>query len=165
MMRRLAMAGLAAVAAATLVSAGVAQGAPLGSDVRTLRLFERDTQQASIDLGDRGPGLGDLFVFSGDLTDTTATGRKLGRADGSCTTTSGDATTPGSLLCAITFTLRGGQIETQAVFDSAALFGGTAQPLAITGGTGEYRDAHGDGTGQVPDVNDPSTAMFVLKLA
>jgi hypothetical protein len=130
-MRRWVAAVLAAVAGAGLasaVTAGVAHSAPPASPPPTLRLFERDTQQASIDLGDHGQGPGDLFVFAGDLTDSTATGPEVGRAAGSCTTTSGDAAKPGDLLCAITLTLRGGQIQTQAVYDSAALFGGSVVP-------------------------------------
>src|SRR5689334_19720537 len=125
-MRRWVAAVLAAVAGAglaTAVTAGVAHGAP---PAHALRLFEHDTQQAGIDLGEHGQGPGDLFVFAGDLTDGSATGPKVGRAAGSCTTTSGDAAKPGDLLCAITLTLRGGQIQTQAVYDSAALFGGSA---------------------------------------
>src|SRR5690349_19718487 len=157
-MRRWVAAVLAAVAGAglaTAVTAGVAHSAPPAPHPPTLRLFERDTQQAGVDLGDRGQGPGDLFVFSGDLTDGSATGPKVGRAAGSCTTTSGDAAKPGDLLCAITLTLRGGQIQTQAVYDSAALFGGSVVPLAITGGTGEYRGARGDGTAQVPRPEGP----------
>jgi len=164
-MRRWVAAVLAAVAGAglaTAVTAGVAHSAPPAPHPPTLRLFERDTQQAGVDLGDRGQGPGDLFVFSGDLTDGTATGPKVGRAAGSCTTTSGDAAKPGDLLCAITLTLRGGQIQTQAVYDSAALFGGSVVPLAITGGTGDYRGARGDGTAQVPDPKDPTAVVFVL---
>jgi len=48
------------------------------------------------------------------------------------------------------------------VYDSAALFGGSVVPLAITGGTGEYREARGDGTAQVPDPKDPTAVVFVL---
>jgi hypothetical protein len=158
-------AAVAGIALASVITIGVAHSAPPAATTpqpHTLRLFERDTQQANIDLGDHGPGPGDLFVFAGDLTDGTATGPKAGRADGSCTTTSGDATKPGFLLCDITLTLRGGQIQTQAVYDSAALFGGSVLPLAITGGTGNYRGARGDGTAQVPDVKDPSAVVFVV---
>ena len=164
-MRRGVTAVLAAgtgVALAGVVAAGVAHSAPATPQPHTLRLFERDTQQASIDLGDHGPGPGDVFVFAGDLTDGTATGPKAGRADGSCTTTSGDGTQPGFLLCDITLTLRDGQIQTQAVYNSAALFGGSILPIAITGGTGNYRGVRGDGTAQVPDVKDPSAVVFVL---
>ena len=167
-MHRAVVVGLAAVASAALasvVTSGVAHSAPdtpATPQPRTLRVFEHDTQQASIDLGDHGAGLGDLFVFAGDLTDSTATGPKLGRAYGSCTTTSGDPKTPGVLLCDITLTLRGGQIQTQAAYDSGALFGGKVVPVAITGGTGDYRGARGDGTAQVPNVDDPSSVLFVL---
>jgi hypothetical protein len=168
----LASAAVAGAVLASVVTAGVAHSAPAApatsgaqqSPSQTIRLFEHDTQQAGVDLGNHGPGPGDLFVFAGDVTDTTATGSKLGRAYGSCTTASGDAKAPGTMVCAITFGLQNGQIETQAVFDSGPLFGGTVVPMAITGGTGEYRGARGEGTAQVPDVNDPSSATFVLTL-
>jgi hypothetical protein len=174
-MRRRVAVGLVAVAGVALagvVTAGVAHSAPptpatqtptqTPTQPHTIRLFERDTQQASIDLGNHGTGLGDLFVFAGDLTNDTANGDKAGRAYGSCTTTSGDAKTPGVLLCDITLTLHGGQIQTQAAYDSTALYGGTIVPVAITGGTGDYRGIRGDGTAQVPDIKDPSAVVFVL---
>jgi Dirigent-like protein len=168
----IALAVVAGAMAASAVTAGVAYSAlpvPATSGgqqdpSQTIRLFEHDTQQAEVDLGDHGAGPGDLFVFAGDVTDTSATGPKLGRAYGSCATASGDAKNPGTMVCTITFGLQHGQIETQAVFDSGALFGGTALPMAITGGTGDYRDARGEGIAQVPDVNDPASATFVLSL-
>lgn len=151
--------GLSALAALSLLTAcGSAQGAPAAS----LRLFEHDTQQATIDLGERGAGQGDLFVFSGDLFDGGPTGPKLGRADGSCTTTSGNPNTPGVLLCSVTFRLAGGQIEAQTAIDSGPFFSGAVGPVAVTGGTGAYRDVGGDGTAQVPDAADPSAVLFVL---
>ena len=52
----------------------------------------------------------------------------------------------------------------QGTLDSAALFAsGNPNPLFITGGTGIYRNARGDGTIQVPvDVPDQTDANFVL---
>jgi hypothetical protein len=52
------------------------------------------------------------------------------------------------------------------MLDSAALFvSGNPNPLFITGGTGIYRNARGDGTIQVPvDVPDQTDANFVLDI-
>jgi hypothetical protein len=67
------------------------------------------------------------------------------------------------MLFTVTLTLPGGQIETQGLYDSTVLFSGKTLPIAITGGTGEYRDARGDGTVQVPpDVPNQADANFVL---
>ena len=53
--------------------------------VTTLRFFEHDTQQTSLDLGPQGTGPGDQFIYSGDLFDH-AGGRKVGHTSGQCTT-------------------------------------------------------------------------------
>lgn len=159
-LRAAALAALLVAGTAVAVS-GVADAAPTG---RTIHLYEHDTQQAAIDLGDAGPGIGDLFIFAGDVFDHRG-GKQLGKARGNCTAVSGDATTAGDLSCAIVFGFADGQIFTSGLFDSTALFGGTTLPLTITGGTGRYRDAHGDGTGQVPpDVPNQTDANFSLNL-
>ena len=46
----------------------------------------RDVEK-QIDLGDRGPSVGDVYVFSGPIYDESEE-RELGRIDGQCTTTS-----------------------------------------------------------------------------
>lgn len=134
--------------------------------VTTLRFFEHDTQQATLDLGPQGTGPGDQFIYSGDLFDH-AGGRKVGHTAGQCTTLSGNATAAGDVLCTAAFVLDRGQITTQGLFDSAALFGrGQTLPWAVVGGTGIYRNARGDGTAQVPvDVPNQTDANFVLNLA
>jgi hypothetical protein len=133
--------------------------------VTTLRFFEHDTQQASLDLGPQGTGPGDQFIYSGDLFDH-AGGTKVGHTAGQCTTLSGNVTAAGDVLCTGTFVLDRGQITTQGLFDSAALFGkGQTVPWAIVGGTGIYHNAHGDGTVQVPvDVPNQTDANFVLNV-
>jgi hypothetical protein len=52
-----------------------------------LRFFEHDTQQASLDLGDKGESPGDVFVYSGDLFNRKG-GKNVGRAAGQCETMS-----------------------------------------------------------------------------
>ena len=145
-------------------AASTACGAPDTPQQKTLSLYEHDTQQANLDLGSPGAGPGDVYVFAGDLFDHQG-GTKLGRAGGNVTTTSGDPTTPGEVLVTATFTLAGGQIETQGLYDRSALFSGRTLPVAITGGTGDYRDARGDGTVQIPpDVPNQTDANFVFNL-
>lgn len=162
-------AGAAALAITALATVAACGTAPTGPPPATpapgatsLRLYEHDTGQATVDLGSPGGGPGDLFVFTGDVRDGGPQGAPLGRADGSCTTTSGTPTAPGKLLCQISFTLRDGQLQTQAVYDSGTFFSGAPAALAVTGGTGTYRSARGDGTATVPDVADSSSVLFQL---
>lgn len=75
-------AGTAAFLAALLLPMLAACGQKSTPDqntggVATLRVFLRDTQQASLDLGSQGTGPGDQFIYSGDLFDH-AGGRKVG---------------------------------------------------------------------------------------
>jgi len=130
----------------------------------TLRFYEHDTGQTSLDLGEPGEGPGDQFIFSGDVFDYKG-GTKLGHTAGQCTTMSGDATS-GDVFCTETFTLEGGQVSIQGLADRAALFvKGDAVPMSIVGGTGKYNKAHGDGTAQVPpDVPNQTDANYVLSV-
>ena len=127
---------------------------------RTFRVYEHDTAQNQIGKGDT---LGDRFIYSGDLFDRKG-GKFLGRVGGDCETMSTGA--HGETVCTGNFTLPGGQIITQGLFDTAGLFGGgKTLPWAITGGTGIYRNAHGYGTVLVPpDVPNLADAIFIFYL-
>lgn len=92
-------------------------------------------------------------------------GPKVGRANGSCVTTSGDPAAPGVLVCQISLALHDGEIETAGAFDTGPFFTGTTLPIAVTGGTGTYRQARGDGNAVIPDVADPSAVLFTLTTA
>ena len=88
--------------------------------------------------------LGDRVAFSDDLF-TSKGGRTLGTDGGACTVTrvTDAATGSGVLLCEVTFSLPGGDIETQALNTlTNGGFVGT-QAGSITGGTGKYRHASG----------------------
>ena len=132
--------------------------------VTTLRFFEHDTQQTSLDLGPQGPGPGHQFIFSGDLFDHQG-GTKVGHTAGQCITFSGNATA-GDVFCTATFVLDRGQITAQCLCDTAALFGrGETVPMGIAGGTGTYSNARGDGTVQVPvNVPNQTDANLVLNV-
>jgi hypothetical protein len=130
---------------------------------RTIRLFEHDTQQANIDLGEKGESPGDRFIWSGDLFDRKG-GKKVGRVGGNCETASTGA--DAESVCTGNFILAGGQIITQGISNTVDLFGGkTVTWAAIIGGTGIYRSAHGSSTVNVPvDVPNQTDANFVLYL-
>jgi hypothetical protein len=124
-----------------------------------MRLFEHDTSQTQIDLGDKGMSPGDKFVFAGDVFDRKG-GTKLGRLGGECTTAS-----PTETFCVASFKLHGGQIVGQGIADSAALFGGKTVTSPITGGTGRYSRARGYWTVRIPpDVPNLTDAYFVIHL-
>ena len=106
--------------AAAVASLGAAALAPTASADTTLVLFEHDTVQHQVDLGGRGPGPGDQFIFAGDVFDRPG-GAFLGTVAGSCTTLTGNDKA-GQMACNGTFNLAGGQIVLQAVADTAALF-------------------------------------------
>jgi hypothetical protein len=88
--------------------------------------------------------LGDRVAFS-DVLLTSKGGATLGRDGGACTVTQVTDAAGGSgvLLCAVTFSLPGGDIETQALNTlTHGGFNGT-QSASITGGTGKYQHASG----------------------
>jgi hypothetical protein len=150
------------IAAATAVTAGgfaLAGSAGSAGPSGTIRLFEHDTSQAQIDLGDKGAGPGDQFVFAGDVFDRKG-GKKLGRLGGVCTTVS-----PTETFCVSNFKLHGGQIAGEVFANSAKLFGGTRVAGPVTGGSGIYRHARGYVTVRIPpDVPNLTDANFVIHL-
>jgi hypothetical protein len=151
-MLRVKRAGIATFFGALLLPTLIACGpgsTPARSAVSgtTLRFFEHDTQQTALDLGDRGTSSGDAHI------------------GGQCSTIIANATDPGELFCNGILVFNRGQITIQGLFDGAAFFGGRNVVFSITGGTGTYRDAHGDGTVQLPpDVPHRTNANFVLRL-
>jgi len=160
-MRKLAIfaGGLATLGTGAVLNVAAAGGS---STAATIRLYEHDTSQANIDLGEPGESVGDQFVFAGDTFDHKG-GPKLGRLVGTFTTASPGAA--GELVAVATFSLPGGQISTQAMFVASDLFGGKTVPFAVTGGTGTYRHARGTGTVQLPqDIPNLTDARFVLNL-
>jgi hypothetical protein len=132
------------------------------STATTIRLYEHDTSQANIDLGAPGESAGDQFLFAGDAFKRKG-GTQVGRVAGTCTTMSTGAA--GEVLCVVNFSLRNGHIAAQGLFVTADLFGGKTGTFPITGGTGRYRRARGEGTIQIPpDVPDLTDANFTLRL-
>jgi hypothetical protein len=159
-MRKITMFGGAA-AAAVLVVSGFTISAAGGVTVRTLRFYEHDSQDVSLDLGEKGDSPGDRYIYSGDLFDRKG-GRNIGRVGGDCETLS---TGPhAEQLCTVNFILAGGEVVGVGMFNTAELFGGgKTLTFPLTGGTGVYRNIHGWGTVQVPpDVPNYADANWVL---
>jgi allene oxide cyclase len=129
-----------AAAAVTLASVAVAsdgdkgnKGKGDGHGKKALVVIEHATSDTVIDNGDAGDSVGDLLAFGNDLFDKTDT-TKVGTSSGSCVRTVVGV----SWECSWTNTLKGGQIVVQGPFLDAG-----DSVLAITGGTGKYKNARG----------------------
>src|SRR5918998_227348 len=125
----------------------------LGSeDYFTVVVALEEEQEA--DLGEEGPSVGDLYTFSGPLLDESEN-TELGRFDGECATTSSPGpSAEARRLCNVTATFveerEGAEIEAQGVGRIEA----EDVVFAVTGGTGEFRDASGQATFEYEERED-----------
>ena len=137
-------------------SALVANAAPSNTDRNaTLRLTAETEQDAFIDVGSPGPGLGDQIVSADNVF---RHGQPFGTDTVICTVVKAS---PESITCSwiMTMALPDGQITLQGIADGPA--GPPTEALsfelAVTGGTGRYRNAGGvaeivDGPGGVEEI-------------
>jgi hypothetical protein len=140
---------LLAVAGATAAGAASEPGSKNEGKGRVIHLTTKQVHQGFVDHGATGFSVDDVIVFSNDLY---RNGEKVGTDAGSCTVArieSGGATT---LHCAGTNSLPGGQVSVQGVAAPGEPF-----ELAVTGGTGRYRNA----SGQVFGENTTPTEMRI----
>jgi hypothetical protein len=89
----------------------------------------------SLDLGQPGPNMGDRYVYSGILRED---GREVGYGGGSCEfirIVDGKTT----MQCVLSADFEQGSVTMQALW----VEGASPLDMAITGGTGAYRDARG----------------------
>jgi hypothetical protein len=133
-MRRIS--AIVLVALALLVS-GLTLTSAEATSSETLRFVAKSDQLAEIDLGKKGPSLGDKFVFSDNLS--SRHDRDAGELNGECTAThlKGKAAT---MQCLVTASLDDGDVTTQGVVQSNR----RRATLAVTGGTGDYTGASGE---------------------
>ena len=108
---------------------------------KVLHFFERTAGDlAFVDLGAPGASIGDRLVFSNPLFDDQ--GEIIGRDGAECVIVRIDATEPPErqqvVQCTISAQLSDGQITVQGLGQ------GTENYFAVTGGTGAYRNAHGE---------------------
>jgi hypothetical protein len=123
------------------------------NDVRTFKVTLRhgpDTDH-ELDLGASGLSVGDRFIFA---TDAFRKGERVGVGAGDCVTVrfrpGRDQPQAHNDLCVATLSLPEGQITAQGLFDR--ITGPVPVTLAITGGTGAYRTAHGELLSPGPDA-------------
>lgn len=122
-------------------------------------LYQHDTSQQSIDLGQPGPSVGDQLVLGGDVYNHQD-GTLVGRSAAHCTFSS-DA----EILCSAAFTVEDGQITFQGIVDIFTFFTYHPVVFAITGGTGPYRNARGTVTILIlPDVPNGTDAELTVDL-
>jgi hypothetical protein len=115
------------------------------------------------DLGEEGPSVGDLYVFSGPLFDESEE-TELGRFDGVCTTTSSPRpSAEARRLCNVTSTFveerDGAEIDAQGVGRIEA----EDVVFAVNGGTGEFRTARGQATFEYEEREDRIVITYELE--
>jgi hypothetical protein len=143
MLRKLMVGVLATVLVATGASLAVAGGGDDGDDDggQTIRLVSRTTTETNVDDGATGESAGDRFVFASDLFKGD---ENVGDEAGECVIARIVERVAATANCAATLSLRGGQITLQglvAFSDQTESF-----TVAVTGGTGRYREADGEMT-------------------
>jgi allene oxide cyclase-like protein len=134
---RIARATLAALAATLAMGPPALAASSRQEAVKTLQYGVRFIDDAEYDLGAPGPSAGDQRTFYDVLVDRE--GRHVGYSGGSCAV---ESVSPPVFSCTVTFSLPGGQLATQLLTTPGA----APKPLAVTGGTGAYRYARGEGT-------------------
>jgi hypothetical protein len=139
--RRLARWSIFIIVAAVLAALGAARFALAAgtesSQAKTLHYGVRFVNDSQVDLGARGPSVGDERTFYDVLFDKH--GKRAGYEGGVCAV---ENMQPPVFSCSITFSLPGGQVATQLLTTP----GPAPKPFAITGGSGSYRNVRGEGT-------------------
>jgi hypothetical protein len=108
---------------------------PPEAQVEVLEAKAVTDQYAAPDLDPAGPSLGDMYVYSGKAMKD---GREVGHGGGSCQFTHVDGEKI-TTQCVITMELERGSLTVQALW----VYGTSPLDMAITGGTGDYRNARG----------------------
>lgn len=125
----------------TLTSATASNGSH-DDHRKTLHLVSKTVDGADLDFNEEGFGLGDQFVFTDNVFKNN---KRVGELHGWCalareTGTGADARS--TLECQATLVLAAGQITLQGA-PSFTEEGPQINTVAITGGTGAYKTAHG----------------------
>jgi hypothetical protein len=150
----------AVLGAVSLASAGDA--APRAAQQEIIDLTSTTVQSADLDLGTPGFGVGDRFTFADDLM---RDGAAYGSLGGECLFVRIEPdplppdTEPESVTanCVVSAQLPDGQITVQGL----VTFTGEPFTLAVTGGTGPYREAAGEV--QVTEVSE-TESLIQLRL-
>jgi hypothetical protein len=106
-----------------------------GDQVEVLEIEVENDQYAALDLDRAGVSVGDMDVYSGNAI---MDGRKVGQGGGSCQVTHIDGENI-TMQCLITMELEHGSVTMQSLW----VRGASPLDMAVTGGTGAYRNARG----------------------
>lgn len=144
MRRKLILLGGTTTAAVGLVMAMMPTATAI-TNAKNITVVAPSAEIARIDLGKRGPSLGDLYAFSGPLK-MRGESRSIGRLDGQCTTTSNPAGPQQQRQqCNITATFEeedGAEINLQGVGRVLA----EDVDFSVVGGSGRYANVRGEAT-------------------
>lgn len=88
-------------------------------------------------------------------------GKVVGRYGGTCTTFAKAKGIPADTTCTIDIILAGGHLYLEGIGTTTDLFNGKKFTFGVTGGTGKYRGARGEGSFAV-DVKHPTDALEVI---
>jgi hypothetical protein len=139
---------------AVLVTVLVVSGAQALNTPGTITVAGREIRHAHIDMGKRGPGVGDLDVYTSLIYNKRITPRSIGRATMSCT-----AVSLTGQNCSATYVLPRGEIVAQGVIGSRLIY-----QLAVVGGTGLYDNVHGSLTVTSLQRRRPVRELLVFRL-
>ncbi len=110
-----------------------------------------------VDIGPTGPSAGDLYVFSDDVFFARDPATKVGRADGRCTLIDPSAARFGCTI--ITSLPKDNTITTEGTLINVPKATSTG---AVTGGTGDYRNARGEAVLNLGPPEGPHQVTFRL---
>ena len=133
-MRRTLLVVAASAGLVLLALGGLAPASSSPSSGGTVHVIEHAVTDTVVDTGAPGDSTGDLLTFHNKVFDATDT-IVAGRDQGECVRID---PARGSWECRWTTFVQGGQITVEGAF-----FDTHNSVLAITGGTGRYRDARG----------------------
>jgi hypothetical protein len=149
----------AAAAAPTPVGGGWPPAFPIGRE-QVFDLIAHQTQFSFVDVGTAGPSQGDEFVISGDLLQGSAVVGHYGEV---CTLTRvGPVVDSFDQQCVGTLTLPDGDLTIQGLISITAAGPEADINLAITGGTGRYRTAHGFVHADLVDATDTAFTVHLI---
>ncbi|MGX1975078.1 allene oxide cyclase barrel-like domain-containing protein [Streptomyces kronopolitis] len=144
--------------AAAVTGSGGGGGYPSGEEV--FQLTAQQTQGTFVDVdGSSGPSLGDEFVVSGNLLRGSTA---VGTYSEICTLTRTAPADEFDLQCAADLALPQGQLTLQGGFTVTSAGPGDID-LAITGGTGRYRTAHGTVHGVATSSTETRLTVHLIR--
>jgi hypothetical protein len=148
---------LLAIGSITVAFASSSGRGPTDHRVQVIGLVAKGVQETNIDLGKKGFSQGDQELVALDLF---RDGKKIGEAGNLCQfvrVTKASATD----LCQVDMSLPKGQITAGGLVTSTPAGPGTFF-LAITGGTGAYRTAHGQVKVTATATNEVPITLYLI---